>query len=417
MPFYQQFREMAKHTNDTLCKFEQGLFYKEYYEKHQNDFTQIQEKDITFPNNEEFKKEIKIIIETIFKHEFWTNTEYPNKMINEYTKIIKRKIRFSNREKYFVTDNPGIDLFTFQFSETTNQQLPVNVFNYTCNLSKSIQHEYESFFFMKEMFSSGRNRISNLLDDTNIGDEYIFNTFRNHIYHDFYNNKIKELKYFRKEIQSNIIEPKTDNINEHSDEANIMFEDEDRIASEECKNGYYEDIHSDNANIPEILNKQEVWNKIIKTIDKKYQNIRLFTELTNRESFFNFVKNNISCEDLERKKKKKQNTDRYKKLNNEKVIEIRAKFIFLIIFNDIIKQIIEKQLKTDEAFKLIDDCAELDYVLRQNEFIETHNYTKREIIEMSIINPFVEKLRTNERIYNLFNSFIKKSSDIILNIF
>ena len=235
MGFYQQFRKMAKYTNDELCKFERDSFYKNYYEKHQNDFTQIQEKDITFPLKEEAEEELKKIIEKIFKHEFWERSEYTNQMIAEYTKIIKKRL-ISNREKYFEekyfeTDNPGIDLFTFQFGEQTNQLLPVNVFNYICNLRKSIQREYESFFFIKEMFSSGKNRISNLLDNTNIDDNFIFNTFRKHIYHDFYNYKIKkDLTFFNKEKQSNIIEPKLDNINEHSSEAIVSSTSETLIS-------------------------------------------------------------------------------------------------------------------------------------------------------------------------------------------
>ena len=200
MNFYQQFREMAKYTHDTLCKSERNLFYKDYYEKHQNDFSQIQEKDITFPNDKKMEAELKEIIEKIFTHEFWNKTEYTKQMISEYSKIINNKTTLQVRERIFETNNPGIAMFTFQFGETTKQFLPVNIFNYVCNLNDSIQRKYDSCFFIKEIFSSGKNRISNLFDDTNIEDKHIFNIFRKNIYHDFYNENIeKQEKIFNKE--------------------------------------------------------------------------------------------------------------------------------------------------------------------------------------------------------------------------
>lgn len=399
MNFYQQFRDMAKYTHDTLCKSERNLFYKDYYEKHHNDFSQIQEKDITFPNDKKMEAELKEIIEKIFIHEFWNKTEYTKQMISEYSKIINNKTTLQVRERIFETNNPGIAMFTFQFGETTKQFLPVNIFNYVCNLNDSIQRKYDSCFFIKEIFSSGKNRISNLFDDTNIEDKHIFNIFRKNIYHDFYNENIeKQEKIFNKEKQSDIIESKLDNINEHSNKDNIFYENQSSLASE-------------------ILNKQEIWDNIIKAIDKEYLKIRLVNELSNGESFFTFLKNNISCTDLDRKKSRNENADRYKKLNNDKVIEIRAKYILLIIFNDKIKKIIKDQLERDKNFQLIDACAEHDYVLRQKEFVEAHNYTREEIIRMSIIRPFIEKLSTNERLYNLFKNFIERGSNLILNIF
>ena len=369
MGFYQQFYNMAKYTHETLCKFECESFYKEYYKKHKTDFSHIQTEDITYPNNENVKKQI----EEIMKHNFWKDKECAKEMIKQYRKKVGKldpqiinnllEIEGENLEEKY--KSLAFDMYTFQLCYPTNHRLPINIFNYPCPLDKTIQHEYESYFFIKTIFNAGENRIANLIFSEDYDSKHIFNTFRQHIYNDFYNYSIK---------------PQLENNNKKQPEKN-------------------NDDFSDGI---QIGNKQDFWPTIIQAVDEQNKKNKFVSELTKGSSFFDFIKNNVSIS------KPLERTNTGLALKKETVIELMTRILFIFIFEDVIRETIVKN-RFDCIDYLLPNCEELDFILLRGNYSPRKNYTKKEKIKLSIINPFMEQLKKNDNTtYDMFKSYLNK---------